>query len=231
MLKNRVVVITGASSGIGQSTAIKLQDQGYIVVWSSRHIQDDLRIQKLLKGRSVCQDVDVANEASVISLFGFVREHFGRLDALINCAGYVEPEGVFSTTLENWEKTITINLTGTFLCCKYASLLMKQNGGKIINIASTAGLTPRPGWSAYAAAKSGVINFSSAVAEELAAYDIKIFVICPGRTATPLRKILAPTEDPKSIMQPDTVADTIVFCLTDAANPIEGQPILVRERF
>jgi len=56
-------------------------------------------------------------------------------------------------------------------------------------------------------------------------------VICPGRTATPLRKILAPTEDPKSIMQPDTVADTIVFCLTDAANPIEGQPILVRERF
>lgn len=231
MLKNRVVVITGASSGIGQSTAIKLQDQGYIVVWSSRHIQDDLRIQKLLKGRSVCQDVDVVNESSVISLFGFVREHFGRLDALINCAGYVEPEGVFSTTLENWEKTITINLTGTFLCCKYASLLMKQNGGKIINIASTAGLTPRPGWSAYAAAKSGVINFSSAVAEELAAYDIKIFVICPGRTATPLRKILAPTEDPKSIMQPDTVADTIVFCLTDAANPIEGQPILVRERF
>ena len=231
MLKNRVVVITGASSGIGQSTAIKLQDQGYIVVWSSRHIQDDLRIQKLLKGRSVCQDVDVANESSVISLFGFVREHFGRLDALINCAGYVEPEGVFSTTLEHWEKTITINLTGTFLCCKYASLLMKQNGGKIINIASTAGLTPRPGWSAYAAAKSGVINFSSAVAEELAAYDIKIFVICPGRTATPLRKILAPTEDPKSIMQPDTVADTIVFCLTDAANPIEGQPILVRERF
>ncbi len=108
---------------------------------------------------------------------------------------------------------------------------MKQNGGKIINIASTAGLTPRPGWSAYAAAKSGVINFSSAVAEELASYDIKIFVICPGRTATPLRKILAPTEDPKSIMQPDTVADTIVFCLTDAANPIEGQPILVRERF
>ena len=185
----------------------------------------------MLKGRSVCQDVDVANESSVISLFGFVREHFGRLDALINCAGYVEPEGVFSTTLENWEKTITINLTGTFLCCKYASLLMKQNGGKIINIASTAGLTPRPGWSAYAAAKSGVINFSSAVAEELAAYDIKIFVICPGRTATPLRKILAPTEDPKSIMQPDTVADTIVFCLTDAANPIEGQPILVRERF
>ena len=86
MLKNRVVVITGASSGIGQSTAIKLQDQGYIVVWSSRHIQDDLRIQKLLKGRSVCQDVDVANESSVISLFGFVREHFGRLDALINCA-------------------------------------------------------------------------------------------------------------------------------------------------
>lgn len=231
MLDNKVVIVTGASSGIGQSTAIKLQKQGYTVIWSSRHIENSLHIQSLIEGTSVCKDIDVADEKSVASLFDFVREYFGRLDALVNCAGYVEPEGLFSTTLENWEKTISINLTGTFLCCKYAGLLMKHSGGKIINIASTAGLTPRPGWSAYAAAKSGVINFSSAVAEELATYDIKIFVICPGRTATPLRKILAPTEDPQSIMQPDTVAETIVFCLTDAANPIEGQPILVRERF
>lgn len=231
MLESKIVVITGASSGIGQSTAIKLQNQGYTVIWGSRHIQRDTNIQQLLKGNSVSWDIDVSNEESVSALFSFVRERFGRLDALINCAGYVEPEGIFTTTLENWEKTITVNLTGTFLCCKYAGLLMKHSGGKIVNIASTAGLTPRPGWSAYAAAKSGVINFSSAVAEELSVYGIKIFVICPGRTATPLRKILAPMEDPNSIMQPDTVADTIVFCLSDAANPIEGQPILVRERF
>lgn len=231
MFENKVIVVTGASSGIGQSTALKLQEQGYIVVWVSRHIQGNIRIQEQIKGSSVSYDVNVADEGAVVTLFNFVRERFGRLDALVNCAGYVEPEGLFSTTLANWEKTISVNLTGTFLCCKYASLLMKQSGGKVINIASTAGLTPRPGWSAYAAAKSGVINFSSAIAEELAAYGIKIFVICPGRTATPLRKILAPTEDPKTIMQPTTVADTILFCLSDAADPIEGQPILVRERF
>lgn len=231
MFENKIIVVTGASSGIGQSTAVKLQEIGHTVVWVSRHAETDEYINSLLKGESVCKDTDVADEESVSALFKFVDERFGKIDSLINCAGYVEPEGLFSTTLENWRKTIDINLTGTFLCCKRASLLMKHFGGKIINVASTAGLTPRPGWAAYAAAKSGVINFSSAIAEELAAYNIKIFVICPGRTATPLRKILAPTEDPTTIMQPETVANTIMFCLSDAADPMEGQPILVRERF
>jgi len=227
----KVIVITGASSGIGYQTALKLQQEGNIVVWTSRTIECNQAVLSVLSEQSVCKNVDVSSEESVKDLLCFINEKFVHIDALINCAGYVDPEPIFSTTLENWEKTISINLTGTFLCVKYMGLLMKKTGGKIVNIASTAGLTPRPGWSAYAAAKSGVINFSSAIAEELAEYNIKVFVIAPGRTATPLRKILAPDENPRSIMQPDVVADMISFCLKPEADCIEGQPILVRERF
>ena len=107
---------------------------------------------------------------------------------------------------------------------------MKKNGGKVVNIASTAGLSARPGWSAYAASKAGVVNFSLTMAEELRVYGIKVFCICPGRTATDLRRKLAPNEDPTTIMQPDAVVNAVKYCLCDEADVLEGQPILVRER-
>lgn len=230
-IDSKIAIVTGASSGIGYQTALKLQQKGYLVIWTSRRIEEDAEIKNILSKKSVCKNLDVSSEESVKNLMNYVQQTYGHLDVLINCAGYVDPENLFSTSLENWEKTIAVNLTGTFLCVKYAGLLMRKSGGKIVNIASTAGLTPRPGWSAYAASKSGVINFSSAIAEELSEYGIKVFVIAPGRTATPLRKILAPNEDPRTIMQPDVVANMIMFCLTAEADCIEGQPILVRERF
>ncbi|TRX66236.1 SDR family oxidoreductase [Carboxylicivirga sp. M1479] len=230
-MKGKVIVITGASSGIGYQTAIQAQEQGATVIFASRTAEQNAEIKNVLTGQSLAKNLDVGDEASVKVFFDFVKEKFNTIDALVNCAGYVNPESLLNTSLENWDTTLRINLTGTFLCTKYATLLMKRAGGKIINIASTAGLTPRPGWSAYAAAKSGVINFSNAIAEELKDYGIKIFIICPGRTATPLRKILAPNEDPESIMQPKAVADVVLTCFTKQAEVLEGQPILVRERF
>ena len=230
-MDHKIVLITGASSGIGFHTALKLQQQGHIVIWTSRNIESDSAVLSVLAPLSIVKNVDVSSEDSVKAVMSYIDEKYGRIDALINCAGYVEPEPLFSTSLENWNTTISVNLTGTFLCVKYAGLIMKRTGGKIINIASTAGLSPRPGWSAYAASKSGVINFSYAISEELSEYNIKVFVIAPGRTATPLRRILAPNEDPRTIMQPEVVADMICFCLTDTANCLEGQPLLVRERF
>jgi 3-oxoacyl-[acyl-carrier protein] reductase len=230
-MNKRIIIVTGASSGIGLEIAQKLQAKGDTVIWCSRNIEADAEIKKHIKGDSSCLNTDVSNESSVINLFQYVEEKHGRLDALINCAGFVIPQSLLMTSFDNWKKTIDINLTGTFLCCKYGLSLMKKTGGRIINIASTAGLTPRPGWSAYAAAKSGVINFSHAISEELNEYNIKVFVLCPGRTATPLRKILAPTEDPSTIMQPGVVADTAIYCLSKEADALEGQPILVRERF
>lgn len=231
MKTKKIIVITGASSGIGFKTALRAQNEGNIVIWASRRIETCDNVKSVINNDSIAKNLDVSDETSVKQFFHYLKSRFGKIDALINCAGFVEPENLLSTTLENWQKTININLTGTFLCAKYAVLLLKVTGGKIINIASTAGLSPRPGWSAYAAAKSGVINFSFAIAEELFIYNIKVFVICPGRTATPLRRILAPSEDPNEIMQPEAVADVIMHCLSSTADVLEGQPILVRQRY
>lgn len=226
-----IVLVTGASSGIGFETAINIQENGSTVIFASRSAESDETIKQSLKGDSLAINLDVSCEDAVKACFAIIKKKFGRLDVLINSAGYVNPESLLNTTLENWQTTINVNLTGTFLCTKHATLLMKREGGKIINIASTAGLTPRPGWSAYAAAKSGVINFSNAIAEELKDYNIRVFIICPGRTATPLRKILAPNENPESIMQPKAVSDIVMMCLGKEAEVLEGQALLVRERF
>ena len=229
MENSGVVLITGASSGIGKEVAVEAQAKGYSVVWCSRNIE---AVASLVdQETSIALRLDVCSEESVKEVFQAVKERYGKLDVLVNCAGFVDPESMLTTSLENWNKTLSTNLTGTFLCCKYATSLMKNKGGKIINVSSTAALTPRPGWSAYAASKSGVISFSNAIAEELSSYNIRIFVICPGRTATPLRAILAPREDPHTIMQPDAVARIILYCMTEEAQVIEGQPIIVRDRF
>lgn len=230
-MEHKVMVVTGASSGIGFCTAMLAQETGWQVIWISRKVEESEQARLACNDCSELYDADVSSEESVKRLFQYVAEKYDRLDALVNCAGYVDPQGLLATSLDNWDKTIRINLTGTFLCCKHAVPVMKEWGGKIVNISSTAGLTPRPGWSAYAASKGGIISFTEAIAEELAVYNIKVFTICPGRTATPLRKILAPNEDPTTIMQPQTVAKTILFCMSEEADPLEGQPILVRERF
>lgn len=230
MEDKKTILVTGASSGIGLKFAQLAEKTDYNVIFASRNIDSLTDVD--ISDNSMKITLDVCDENSVKEVFQNISVRYGKLDALVNCAGFVEPTNMLLTSLENWNKTLGTNLTGTFLCCKYAiPLLKKSNGGKIVNIASTAGMTPRPGWSAYAASKSGVISFSAAIAEELSGYNIKVFVISPGRTATPLRTILAPTEDPVTIMQPDAVAKIILFCLTKEGNVIEGQPIIVRERF
>jgi len=231
MSKGNVIIVTGASSGIGLKTVLKLmKNSDNTIIAASRNIEK--RKEDFGFANNVIKKyLDVSNENSVISFFDYVNKACGKPDSIVNCAGFVEPKSLFETTSANWQKTFDVNLTGTFLIAKYGCFLMKQNGGKLINIASTAGMSPRPGWSAYAASKAGVINFSLTIAEELKVYGIKTFVICPGRTATPLRRILAPDEDPQTIMQPEAVADIIGMLLDEKADVLEGNPIVVRARY
>ena len=156
---------------------------------------------------------------------------FGAIDYLVNNAGFVDPVGILEMTTENWDRVMETNLRGTFLFTREAvRYSMKERGGKIINIASTAGISPRPGWSAYAASKAGVVNFSLTMSDELREYGIKVYCISPGRTATELRRILAPDEDPSTILQPEDIAETVAFLLSAAGDYVDGQSIVVRKR-
>jgi len=230
MHNNRIIIVTGSSRGIGAEISLSLISKGDTVIMASRNIDKLHELTKNVKGNFSIVETDVEDYESIKSLVNFTIEKYGRIDALVNNAGYVNPKSIFETSLENWNKTININLTGVFLMTKEVVRYMKKTGGRIINIASTAGLSSRPGWSAYAASKAGLINFSNTMAEELREYNIKIFIIAPGRTATDLRRRLAPNEDPKTIMQADKVANIVEFMLSDKANVIEGQVIEVRER-
>jgi len=204
-----IAVVTGGSSGIGLAISKKLSETHQ--VWNL----------------SRSAGFDVTSPWDVSFLFSEIVKFHGIPSVLVNCAGFVEPKGLLEITDEEWYQTINTNLSGTFFCTREFVKHAKNVGGKIINIASTAGMRAQPGWSAYAAAKAAVINFSATMSEELSPYGIKVYCLSPGRCATALRKKLAPDEDQTSIMQPEDVADIVSF-LVDNGDLIDGQNIRVR---
>lgn len=230
MIKDAVIVITGASRGIGKAMALRFSQLGARVVLAARSEQVMRSFADQLTSPYLIVKTDVGSESSVRRLIRKTIATFGRIDVLINNAGIVEPVGVMETSLEIWETTLRTNLTGAFLCTREALRYMKKTGGKIIYIASTAGTGPRPGWCAYAASKAGVINFSMSMAEELRSYGIKVFCLCPAGTATDLRRKLVPEEDPATIMQPQAVVAVVEYCLKDDANVLAAQPIIIRAK-
>jgi NAD(P)-dependent dehydrogenase (short-subunit alcohol dehydrogenase family) len=212
----QTIIITGASQGIGQAIAKRL-DPEYKIINFSRTVVDSIETYQ----------TDIMSHQEIISSFEKVVNTHGVPFALINCAGFVEPKGLLEITEEEWYRTINVNLSGTFFCIQEFVKYTKNSGGKIINIASTAGTRAQPGWSAYAASKAGVINLSMSMSEELKPYGIRVYCISPGRCATELRKKLAPDEDPTKIMQPEEVADFVYFLIHDG-ELIDGQNIRVR---
>ncbi len=231
-IKGKVAIITGAGRGIGRCIATRLAKKGVKLAILSRTEQQLKDVyNELSKFTSVYYEkLDIRNEKDVKEFVKTVILKYQKIDMLINNAGYVKPVSLLETTLKDWKAQVDINLTGTFLMTREVVKYMKNYGGKIINIASTAGLTPRPGWSAYAASKAGVVNFSLTMSEELKQYGIKVYCIAPARTATELRKILAPSEDPSKILQPENVADLVETLLTEKGNHIDGQVIIIRRR-
>ncbi|MBX5477365.1 MAG: SDR family NAD(P)-dependent oxidoreductase, partial [Clostridia bacterium] len=158
----RVVIVTGASRGIGRAIAVELSRAGESVVAVARTAADLEETRRFMEevrpagsgARHAVFTADVTREDEVEALFRAVAERYRRVDVLVNNAGHVDPVGILEMTLENWSRTLATNLTAAFLCTREFVRANKRVGGKIINIASTAGLTPRPGWSAYAAAKA-----------------------------------------------------------------------------
>jgi 3-oxoacyl-[acyl-carrier protein] reductase len=174
--------------------------------------------------------INVTDESAVTSLIQQVRAADGDLQSLINCAGYAIPAtAVEEISSSTWMEVYEANMLSTFLMTRESLPLLKRNPrASIVNIASTAGLTPRPGWSAYASAKAALVNFSQTMAEELKPYGIRVHCLAPGRTATELRAILAPDEDPQTIMSPAAVARIVQFLVSPHGDVLKGQPIMVR---
>jgi len=214
--KTPIAIVTGGSSGIGGAIVHRIAASGgEPVVWSRR------------------TGVDVTDGIAVQQAMASVVAAHGRVDAVINNAGVAMTGGISSMPLDQWGQMMSVNLFGAINVARAVIPVMRsQRYGKIINIASTSGIGSRPGWAGYAASKAAMISFSQAMSDELRPYGIRTYCLCPGRTNTDLRRALVPQgEDPNTLMSPEAVADVVLFCLSTEGDTIEGQPILVRERF
>ena len=230
----KVAVITGASQGIGRATAIRLSREpdvtGIALVARNAAKLEETRGGMDAGPQVECYPYDLADLEGIPALMHRIRERFGTVDALCNIAGYAEPKALLDTTTENVVRTYTVNVMAMIVLIREAVRAMQHHPAKILNVASTAGITSRPGWVAYASSKAAVVSLSSTLSDELAGSGIKVYTISPGRCATDLRRVLAPEEDMSTIMQPEEVADVIAKLLDDSESILDGQNIIVRKQ-
>lgn len=243
-LRDKVAIITGASSGIGRATAQVFAEEGAILLLADWDEDGGKQVLgELERGGTPCYfvKIDVSKPEDVQRMVATAVERYGKLDVLFNNAG-IEGEMNAPTadcTLENWNRVIGINLTGVFLGMKYAiPEMLKNGGGSIINTASVAGLVGFAGIPAYCASKGGVIQLTKTAALEYAQQGIRVNVICPGVIRTPMvdraiggsaeaEKAFAATEPVGRFGTAEEVARLALFLADADSSFCTGAPFIV----
>jgi NADP-dependent 3-hydroxy acid dehydrogenase YdfG len=189
-IEGKIVVITGASSGLGQATARLLSSEGAAVVLGARRID---RLQSVADqitrggGRALALATDVTRRDQVERLVGAAVQNYGRIDVLLNNAGLMPHSPLERLKVEDWDRMIDVNLRGVLYGIAAALPHMRrQEAGHIINVSSVAGHTARPGAAVYAATKHAVLALSESLRQEVKPYNIRTTVISPGALATEL---------------------------------------------
>jgi NAD(P)-dependent dehydrogenase (short-subunit alcohol dehydrogenase family) len=228
-LSGKIVVVTGGGQGIGRAAALKLASAGATVVVVARsksRLRDVVAEVEDCGGQAIALAADVTQKADVDALNSELRNAFGRLDVLVNCAGVALVASLDDTSEADWDLVVDTNLKGTYLCTRaMLDLLRQSEAGLIVNIASKVGLTGHALVSAYTAAKAGVIGFSRALAQELSPENIRVVAICPGPVDTPMRWNATPQIDPRFVISAESVAETILF-LAKLGDATTGEIVL-----
>lgn len=245
-MKDKVVLITGASSGIGKSTAEAFAAKGVNVVVAARRKEELDSLVASIKangGKASAIQTDVSKSKDVEQMVAHAIKTFGRIDYVVNNAG-IEGELAPITELseESWDKVMNINLKGVFLCMKYQAKAMIKGGhsGSIVNVGSVNSFLGFPAGSAYVTSKHGLVGLTTSVSAELAPQGIRVNLLCPGITVTPMHnrirdlygddlydKGIIPKVHLQRAGKPEEMAKAILFLCSDESSYISGSTLTV----
>jgi 3-oxoacyl-[acyl-carrier protein] reductase len=238
MLQGKVILVTGASRGIGRAIALMAAKNGATVV--ANYNRSEREAKDLLNeatGEGLKLDIfkaDVSSEQEIDLMFKHIREKHGRLDALVNNAGIVSNNLLMMTKTDELNRIIEVNCKGPFLCMRSAAkLMMKQRSGRIVNVSSIVGVQGNSGQVAYSGSKSFIIGMTKSAAKELGMYGINVNAVAPGFIDTDMTKNLDIEVKQKLLSNtplgrigtPEDVAKVVLFLCSDMGSYISGQVI------
>lgn len=241
-LNGKICIITGGASGIGRSSALLFAQQGATVAVADLSAEGAREVARAAGGASLGLGADVADAQSMEALFATVQERFGRLDVLVNNAGFGLRADITQTAPSDWDRLLAVNITGVFHGCRLAiPMLRRAGGGSIVNTASVAGLVGVRERAAYCGTKGAVVAMTRAMALDHVEDGIRINAVAPSTIDSPyFERIFAQAEDPAALRRsyaarqpmnrmgtPEEVAQAILWLASDEASFVTGTVLTV----
>ena len=232
MLQDKVVMITGASRGLGRALALAFSREGANLVITSRN-EDALKpVAEEVEGAGaevLAIAADVSKSEDVEKLLSAAAERFGRIDVLVNNAGLLGPRVPIAEYPEDeWRKVLEANLTGPFLLSK-AVIPHMPEGGSIVNITSGVSIEGRPRWGAYSVSKFGLEGLTQILAAELEEGGIRVNSVDPGSMRTEMRAAAYPDEDPMTLITPEENTDVFLYLASNESRNVTGERFKAQE--
>ena len=232
MLRGKVIMITGASRGLGRALTLAYAEEGANLVITSRSAESLEPVAEETKGMEVevlAIPADISRSTHIERLVDAAVERFGRIEVLINNAGLLGPRvPIVEYPEDEWRKVLEANLTGPFLLTKAAIPYMPK-GGSIINITSGVSIEGRPRWGAYSVSKFGLEGLTQVLAAELEEHRIRVNSVDPGSMRTEMRAAAYPDEDPTTLTTPEENTHVFLYLASDESRNVTGERFKAKE--